>query len=322
MKGTVIFLILLIAAITVDPAFIVVSTFKIHDPGAISFGASLNATSVAQGQTITVTLQTRNTAEFKNTVSLSEGSHTTSLSSNPCAGLFPGGVAVYQGVYGLNNVSSAKPLPFNPPDDVYNCWILPPVSNSFTFKPHQDIEESIDLPGYYSAEPADSSNPNSGVLLPYQPGVYTVIAGDPLGSTLVLHFRVTGTTGRQERSGPVSTFPASWASPCGSSSNGNTTTGVYLDLNGSSDFDHININSVYQQVIDNPTFAYDTVGHGWVVSEWFGIEASNDPADGQVVAAFIQLNGSLPIRYLDAYYQPDGGVSVALVALYPSSCPS
>lgn len=331
MKRTVIFLIVLIAALAVDPAYILASNLTFHEPEAISFEASLNASSVAQGHAVEVVLRDQNALGFRDSVPLSEGPNALNLSTGGQCGNgypdYPGGVVVYNGAYSLSNLTSATPLPFYPPGPTI-CFVSDsqsfyPNPASFTFQPHQIVTASIDLPGYYTTGSSYTAEGGyvAGVLHPYVPGVYTVIAGNPLGDVKVMYFHVTGTTGKQEQSGPLSTFPASWSSWCGQSSTGNVTTGVYLNLNGSSAFDHINIYSVYAQIVNSSEFAYISVGHGWVVSEWAGIEGSGDPSDGKIFAVFILTTGGVPTGYAYGYYYPDGGpMTVQASGIAPPGC--
>ena len=323
-------LIVIVAAVTVvavagEP--LLASSLIFHDQGAIRFGASLNATTVAQGQAVRVSLEDWNTLGFKDSLPLPNGASALNLSSGPCGGPYPGGIAVYQGAYGLGNVSSAATrLSFYAPGTYFACTALVPWGASFVFGPHQDITTYIDLMGYYTQgeTPTEGGGVTMGVLHPYQPGVYTVIAGDPLGNVEVMHFRVTAAApvSAQERTGPVSAFPASWLVPgCNESGAGNVTTGVYLGLNSSAALDHIDLGQIYAQILGSPSFAYRTVGHGWVVSEW--TESASPGGYGQVVASFILTSGGAPSGYLYASYDPaDGTVSMASLAAPVTGCPT
>ncbi len=323
-------LVLFVAVVTVAAAALLASTFvlvsglTLHDQGAVRFGASLNATTVAQAQAVRVYVDDWNTLDFKNSLPLSNSQMAAGLSSGPCGGPYPGGIAVYKGEYDMSNVSSATPLPFYAPG-TYFCTELS-FANSFTFGPHQNVTAYFDLDGYYVTTNATAGAFSSYVLQPYAPGVYTVVAGDPLGHTRVMYFRVTGTTGTavaQERSGPVSTFPATWLNPCDTSASGNVTTAVYLGLNGSSAFDHINLGQVYSQIVNSSGFSFQSVGRGWVVSTWYEIGGTGDGAsNGQVVVSFILISDGVPSGYANAYYNPASGTvdGVTSGALPTASC--
>src|SRR5271154_207553 len=277
MKRKVLIVLAIIAVVAGASTLLIVTDFTFHDQSAVRFGASLNTKTVAQGQTVRVNLEDWNTLDFKNSLPLSDCLRALNLSVPPCGRLYPGGIAVYQGAYDLSNVTTATTVPFYIEGDYFLCDLLS-NSNSFTFGPLQNVTTYFDLSGYYTSgdTPVIGGGATEGVLHPYLPGVYTVIAGDPLGNTKMMYFRVTGTTGNQERTGPVSSFPAAWLNPCDDSATGNATTGVYLGLNQSSAFDHINLDQAYAQILNSSGFAYLTVGHGWVVSEWTEMEASNN----------------------------------------------
>ncbi|MGA2663377.1 MAG: hypothetical protein ABSF83_00330 [Nitrososphaerales archaeon] len=332
MKRKVVVALILIAVAVVAIAAAVsapllASNLTVHDQSAIRFGVSLNSTTVAQGQAVRVSLEDWNTLGFKDSLPLPNGVNALNLSSGPCGGPYPGGIAVYQGAYGRDNVTSATLLPFYAPGTYYVCpALVSPSGTSFIFNPHQNVTTYIDLMGYYTRgeTSAEGGGVTPGVLHPYQPGVYTVIAGDAFGNVKVMYFRVTAAAvvGAQERTGPVSAFPASWlASACTGGGAGNVTTGVYLGLNSSASLDHIDLGQVYAQMLNSSSFAYHTVGHGWVVSEW--TESAAPGGYGQVVASFILTSGGAPSGYLFASYDPmSGAVNVASLAAPVAGCPT
>ena len=306
----------MVAAVAVASILLFVSTFTFHDQAAIRFGASLNATTIAQSQAVRVYFDDWNSLDFKNSLPLSAGGlRTLNLSSGPCGGPYPGGIAVYEGAYDLSNVSGAAPLAFYEPGTYFGCPAAY-ITNSLTFNPHQNLTSYVDLVGYWTIA---GSN---GVLHPFLPGFYTVIAGDPLGNTRVMYFRVSTPTGTLFRSGPISTFPVSWLSPCNQSASGNVTTGTYLGLNSSSALDHINLDQVYQQILNSSTFPYRSVGHGWVVAEWYEIGGSgSDAGGGQVVGYFILTSDGVPSGYIHAFYDPLSGTTTMTFAQVPvASC--
>ena len=323
MKHKIAFVLILVAAVLTVSTLLLVPNLTLSDQGAIHFTASLNATTVAQGQAVRVSLQDRNTGDFKNSVPLADGLRSLNLSSGPCGGLYPGGIAVYEGAYGLDNISTAESLSFYPAGEFYDCPLIS-LANSFVFGPGQNLTTYFDLAGYYTPgfTPAGPGGSTPGVLHPFQPGAYTVIAGDPLGHAEVMHFRVTVPPNNLERSGPVSTFPASWLQPCSAGATGNLTTGVYLNLNSSSSLDHVNINQVYAQILNLSSFASKTVGHGWVVSEWTEIGPSqNSGTAGQVVASFILISGEAPSGYLYITYDLASGTVYTSGTAGTASCP-
>jgi DNA-binding HxlR family transcriptional regulator len=281
-----------------------------HDQNALLFGSSLSTTTTAQGQTLVVYLADLNTLDSKNSLPLSSGPLAMNLSSPPCSS-FPGGIAVYEGAYDLGNVSSATRISLYA-SNFYDCGNAP-ITDSFTFGPLQNVTTSFDLAGYYDT---------SGTLRAFLPGIYTVVSGDEWGNVKVMHFHVAAPPLNLERTGPVSSFPASWLTPCNESASGNVTTALYLGLNSTSALDHINLNQVYAQILSSAGFDYDSAGRGWVVSEWFERGPSeNNAIGGQVVASFILTSGGVPSGYVLAAYDLAGGaVSVTASAVQTTSC--
>ena len=185
-------MIVLIAVVAVATIVLFLAFFTFHDQSGVGFGASLNATTITQNQTVRVNLYDWNTLDFKNSLPESDGLRALNLSSGPCGGLYPTGIAVYEGAYDLNNYSSTSPLAIYAPG-IYSCP-LEVISNSFTFAPLQNITAYVDLSGYWT--PGETLHPgggaSDGVLHPFLPGVYTVITGDAWGRTKLLYFRVSG----------------------------------------------------------------------------------------------------------------------------------
>jgi hypothetical protein len=306
--------------------FLVVSTLTFHTQSVIGFGASLNATTLAQSQAVRVNLEDWNTLEFKNSLPLGDGLSNLNLSSGQCGGLYPGGIAVYQGAYDLSNMSSGAPLAIYSPGFI-SCPGLAtlPATNSFTFNPVQNVTTYVDLVGYWTSgsTPQPDGGAIQGVLHRFLPGVYTVIAGNEWGNTKVMYFHVNGTTGNLERTGPISSFPASWLDPCNQSATGNTTTMAYLGLNSSSVLDHINLEQVYGQIVNSSSFAYQSVGNGWVVTQWdeAGESASDTTPVVQVVGTFILTSGGAPSGYVYAFYNPvNVTVAIKYTEILVTSC--
>ena len=331
MKRSTLLLLVAVAAVVATASILFVSTLTFHTQGAIGFGASLNATTVTQSQTVRVNLEDWSTLEFKNSLPLGDGLQALNLSSGPCGGLDPAGIAVYEGAYDLSNVSSASQLAFYAQGSYYSlgsyyiCTALTPLTNSFTFRPLQNVTSYVDLVGYWTSgsTPQPDGGSTQGVLHHFLPGVYTVVAGDEWGNSKVMYFHVTGTTGNMERTGPISSFPASWLDPCNQSATGNVTTATYLDLNSSSVLDHINLEQVYEQIVNSSSFAYRSVGNGWVVTQW---DEAGESAGGaapvvQVVGTFMLTNGGAPSGYIYAFYNPTNGtVAIKYAEIPVTSC--
>ena len=184
----------LLASASVTSLLIVVSPFVVtyHDAGAVSIGASLNSTEFSPNQTIRVTVSDRNSLHFADVLPISDNFRIQNLSSSPCGGLFPLGVAVFQGRYDLDNVSSAKAIEIFDDFGFFGCPAIG-ITNTFTFKPLQNVTRETDLNGYWTAgeTPHPGGGVSEGVLHPFLPGEYTLAVGDEWGNLLFLHFAVT-----------------------------------------------------------------------------------------------------------------------------------
>jgi len=145
-------------------------------------------------------------------------------------------------------------------------------------------------------------------------GFYLLLAntgGPPFGGTTTV-----------PRSGPVSTYPASWGiySGCpGVNTQGSTTT-----LNGLTSMSYPNswntttivtLTQVYDTIIGSSAFVNVVSGHGWVVYSWdFRQGGSNNPFPNgnTIVGFFILTNSDSPNGYVTAYYDIlNGDVSLS-----------
>jgi len=171
-----------------------------HDPGAISLGASLNATILKPDQAIAIKITDTNNVDFRNVLSVTDGwGFNISAISAPLCSPLPFGIGVYQGRYALGNLSSATLLPYyfwspSIPYSVCNVVISTELNApSFEFGPRQTVNYTVTINGYWT--PGYTLVPGGGemegVLHPYQPGIYTVAVGDEWGHTLLFYFRVT-----------------------------------------------------------------------------------------------------------------------------------
>ena len=94
----------LVASLEVFPSY----TYAFQASPAVGFQASLNGTSFMQNQTVRVTLADTNFLPFPNVPSDGGVFRAMNLSTSPCGGLSPFGVAAYQGRYTLAHISAAK----------------------------------------------------------------------------------------------------------------------------------------------------------------------------------------------------------------------
>ena len=157
---------------------------------AVMFSASVSPATAAWNQTIKVSLSDTNLLPFANSPSDDARYRELNLTGEPCGGTYPMGVALYQGRYTLQSLSSENYLPVV---DVFSYYSCPLMSGApFKLAPFWTDRQSMDLVGYWTA--GETSHPGGGVSLgvlhPFPPGVYTLIAGDAWGHVQVLYFQI------------------------------------------------------------------------------------------------------------------------------------
>jgi hypothetical protein len=190
----------MLTSASVVSLLIVVSPYILisHDPGAISLGASLNSTNVSQNQTIRVTASDRNSLRFADELPLSEDWGVQNLTLGACVfpAVYPFGVAIFQGKYTPDNVSSAKSLLLYPdfPGEVYSCPSAYISRDYIKFRPLQNISLSMRFSGYYTygfTPVPGLPGGTLGIHHPFAPGEYTLVAGDEWGHVKMSYFQVT-----------------------------------------------------------------------------------------------------------------------------------
>ncbi len=152
------------------------------DPNAVRLYVSLNANPIAQGQKLIVTITLLNTLPRSNNLPLVEDWPVKNMSSGPCGGLYPLGIAVY-------NASGSSVEIFNE-FSLYNC----PASfvrTTFHLGPLDNITRSVELDGYWTPGTRSVDGGISmGIPHPFSPSTYTVFAGDIWGHVVATYFTV------------------------------------------------------------------------------------------------------------------------------------
>jgi hypothetical protein len=174
-------------------AIVVPYAFPLHDPNAVSLDASLNPTTVYQGQTITVTVTLQNKLVVSNGLPLVRNWRVQNLSMGPCS-TSPFGIALYQGRYTAENSSMAKSMVIYAPG-TYFCPEFGTTS-SFRLGPLQSVKDSVDLKGYWTEgwTTQTGGGVSEGILHPFVPGTYTLAAGDLWGHLVLRYFKIIGST--------------------------------------------------------------------------------------------------------------------------------
>lgn len=164
---------------------------------------SLNATSLAEGGALGISVSEFNTQTTANNVTKARDWAVTGLSLGPCAtegySIYPFGVAVYKGAYTGSNLSGASPLDIYP---TVACPMFLRLVTGYLFQPLNDsavilpsngasptpMRATLAVNGTYAVDHAAlESSPQ-----PLAPGVYTVAGGDEWGALVTLRFTVGG----------------------------------------------------------------------------------------------------------------------------------
>lgn len=147
----------------------------------------LNLSTNAQGEVV-VTVYERNTLDRVNNVSYGNSWPDASLfrwATTNCENGGMEGYEVLRGNYQYNNFTDGKALWLQPQANISSCGESIPGNDSYSFKP---LGAEGLLSGTYTGfwtTPEDASTYQR-----FPPGVYTVVAGDQWGNTLMMQFTV------------------------------------------------------------------------------------------------------------------------------------
>jgi len=165
---------------------------------------SLDSKTYQSGQQVGIDIDEKNTLSKTNTINSSTKWPVSGLRVGPCGTLnYPFGIAVFQGNYTAANISSATPLQIYEPG-TYMCPMILSDTSSYVFQPLSDnaaIFQMSEPTAVFSMamntefEPAPTgywaSNDVGAAFTNFEPGVYTIAAGDEWGALVVVHFTVT-----------------------------------------------------------------------------------------------------------------------------------
>ena len=177
------------------------ATFK--SANGLEISLLLDATTYKFYQDVSIVIDEKNTLSKTNRVLASYKRPLSGLSLGPCTQGSPFGVAVFSGYYSPADVLKGKPLVIFDPNQFYHCpafsWAEGTV---YEFKPLSDIAaifhdsvppgsgtdtqilKELQLSHYWNG--SYPANINS-----FEPGIYTIVAGDEWGALVVLHFTLT-----------------------------------------------------------------------------------------------------------------------------------
>jgi hypothetical protein len=180
-----------------------INTASSQSANGLSLSLSLDSTTYKPGDTINMVVSEKSMLKITNKLLVSDKWPIHGLSVDICGTRsFPFGVAILRGNYTSGNVVTAAPLIlYNPNGIVQGC--LPPVLNvtAYHFEPLSDIA-TLDATAIDQSATFEMSTevsvwsywagiPPNAVQHDFEPGVYTVVAGDEWGVVVVVHFTVT-----------------------------------------------------------------------------------------------------------------------------------
>jgi hypothetical protein len=146
---------------------------------------TLNSTHIIAGDSINATLSYRNILpRALNLSALTEDWRLTALGDDGddygyCVGVAPFVIQVFGGHFTESNITLGAPLNADLKDALTGCgFFVPPYH---VFQPLESGPAAIDITSGYNIQ---------GNLLTFQPGAYTVVAGDRWGQMVILNFVV------------------------------------------------------------------------------------------------------------------------------------
>ena len=176
----------------------------------LSLSLSLDSNTYQSGQGVAIIVDEMNTLSKTNNVSISDQwplGESTGLLINMVlcnAEVSPFRIAIFQGEYTSSDFKTAAPLILSDPKAIRLCTMFVPPT-AYAFKPFSDIAV-VSPSGANDSSPQEGeqiraeetlkgywSNDSISQFNNFDPGVYTVVAGDEWGSLVVLHFTVTAT---------------------------------------------------------------------------------------------------------------------------------
>ena len=180
-----------------SPVLSVTSTNAVSGSNGLELSLTLNASGISAGQVIASTVEVLNTMPTSNNVTAASAWPVGSLAVGPCGTVnFPMGVAVLRGNYAVSNASSGSALQLYQPGE-YSCPAELSRIGSYFFRASSDNATFF---GSCQPEPCFTERTNAtvtargywagGAFETFQPGVYTVVAGDEWGDFAILHFKV------------------------------------------------------------------------------------------------------------------------------------
>jgi hypothetical protein len=182
-----------------------VNTASSETVSGLSLSLYLDSKTYQQGQQVSIAVYEKNTLKTTNIIASSTKWPVSGLRVGPCGTLnYPFGFAIFQGNYTATNVSSATPLQIYQPA-TYTCPATIGNISSYVFQPLSDtasvfqmsestaVFNNMEMNTEFEPGPRGywASNNIGAAFTLFDPGVYTVVAGDEWGALVVVHFTVS-----------------------------------------------------------------------------------------------------------------------------------
>ena len=122
-----------------------------------------------------------------------------------------------------------------------------------------------------------------------------IIAGGTVAFVMYTSLSTSSSSSGLERSGPISTYPASWTD-CGAPAHGNTTTDNQIPSQSASmGAPNLTLSQLYSKIVNSPNFTTTSLGHGWVTNYW-GLQEDSGPGYSYeyVIAQFVLVFRTTP----------------------------
>jgi hypothetical protein len=180
------------------------NTSSSQSANGLSLSLSLDSAAYQPGQNITIVVDEKNTLSKTNNIPKSDNWAYDHFRKAPCDSVSPFGAAIFRGDYTVSNYSTATPLTIYDPHATLLCPTYAPII-SYEFQPLSDtanviadskynqynnswqFKYEVTIRGYWP----DNDFNSKSILTIFEPGVYTIVAGDEWGAVVVVHFTVT-----------------------------------------------------------------------------------------------------------------------------------
>jgi hypothetical protein len=177
------------------------SSSSATSPSGLRLSLQLNATIINSGRHISLSANVTNLLNVEDNVTAQANWPINRLTDGiTCSVEYPMGMAVVKGFYDQSNFSQVLPLFLFDPNESSGCpaiqnvnyYVFNPTSSAATPYPNGFSSVLMDarlvISGYWTFVGGSGS---ASVFHSFDPGVYTVIAGDEWGDSVILHFTVS-----------------------------------------------------------------------------------------------------------------------------------